>query len=209
MNDKKCPVCESDQLVQIEESVPLTAGDFVRDMVMHATECQSCGCSFYTSDQERFNKRQRLAFRKQVEGLLPGEQIRAIRQRHNLTQKQAAEIFGGGPVAFAKYEADDVAQSQAMDRLIRVFDQLPAARDMLSGRAARRPQAELFIEHHLAVAYHLERVIPFVGIRRRLNAEDVVRERLGRGLRHAGNEPEKAFSVEWQAFDNPAGEWRH
>lgn len=131
MNDKKCPVCDSEKLIQIEEKVPLRAGDVEREMIMQATECASCGCSFHTPEQERFNKRQRLAFRKLAEGLLTGEQIRAIRQRYNLTQKQAAEIFGGGPVAFAKYEADDVAQSQAMDRLIRVFAQVPAARAML------------------------------------------------------------------------------
>lgn len=141
MNDKKCPVCESEQLIHIEENVPLKAGDFEREMAMQATECQSCGCSFYTPEQERFNKRQRLAFRKHAEGLLTGEEIRAIRQRHGLTQKQAAEIFGGGPVAFAKYEADDVAQSQAMDRLIRVFDQLPVARAMLLGDAVPTSRA--------------------------------------------------------------------
>lgn len=141
MNDKKCPVCESEQVVQLEENVPLKAGDVEREMVMLATECQSCGCSFYTPEQERFNKRQRLAFRKQVEGLLTGDEIKAIRQRHGLTQKQAAEIFGGGPVAFAKYEADDVAQSQAMDRLIRLFDQLPAARTMLVGEVAPASRA--------------------------------------------------------------------
>jgi len=141
MNDKKCPVCESEQVIQLEENVPLKAGDVEREMVMLTTECQSCGCSFYTQEQERFNKRQRLAFRKHAEGLLTGEQIRTIRQRHGLTQKQAAEIFGGGPVAFAKYEADDVAQSQAMDRLIRVFDQLPVARAMLLGDAVPTSRA--------------------------------------------------------------------
>lgn len=144
MNDKKCPVCESEQVVQLEENVPLKAGDVEREMVMLATECQSCGCSFYTAEQERFNKRQRLAFRKHAEGLLTGEQIRTIRQRHGLTQKQAAEIFGGGPVAFAKYEADDVAQSQAMDRLIRLFDQLPAARTMLVGDAVPTSRANSY-----------------------------------------------------------------
>jgi|SRR5690554_4636484 len=207
MNDKKCIVCESEQLTQIEENVPLKAGDVEREMAMHATQCQSCGCSFYTPEQERFNKRQRLAFRKQVEGLLLGEQIKDLRQRHGLTQKQAAEIFGGGPVAFAKYEADDVAQSQAMDRLIRVFDQIPAARDMLLGRAAPRPQAKLLIENHLSVYYHLERLSPFVGSRRQLNAEDLVRELLERGLRHAGSEPSRVLPVEWKASDKPA--WRH
>lgn len=209
MNDKKCPVCESETLIQIEENVPLKAGDVQREMIMHATECASCGCSFYTPEQERFNKRQRLAFRKLVEGLLTGEQIRAIRQRHGLTQKQAAGIFGGGPVAFAKYEADDVAQSQAMDRLIRVFDQVPAARAVLMRDVSPAPQVQLLIEDHLAVRYHIERALALVGRRRPLNAEKEVRERLLQVLSHPDGEPEAEYPVEWRATGQPASEWRH
>lgn len=209
MNDKKCPVCESDQLVQIEENVPLTAGDFVREMVMHATECQSCGCSFYTSDQERFNKRQRLAFRKQVEGLLPGEQIRAIRQRHNLTQKQAAEIFGGGPVAFAKYEADDVAQSQAMDRLIRVFDEIPDVRSRLMGRAVVQARAELLIEDHMAVFYRALSIDVLTQTRRILNAEHIVRNLVTGDDHTVDVEPVEVLPVEWRTFRSQASGRRH
>ena len=209
MNDKKCPVCESEQLIQIEEKVPLKAGDVEREMVMHAIECASCGCSFHTPEQERFNKRQRLAFRKHVEGLLPGEQIKAIRQRHGLTQKQAAEIFGGGPVAFAKYEADDVAQSQAMDRLIRVFDEVPAARFMLMGEVVPAPQVQLLIENQLAVGYHIEGMLALTAVRRRLNAEEDVRERLVQMLTHTDGKPEVEYQVEWQAAGKPASEWRH
>jgi HTH-type transcriptional regulator/antitoxin MqsA len=37
-----------------------------------------------------------------------------------MTQGQAAKLFGGGPVAFTKYENDDVMQSEAMDTLLRL-----------------------------------------------------------------------------------------
>jgi HTH-type transcriptional regulator / antitoxin MqsA len=37
-----------------------------------------------------------------------------------MTQGQAARLFGGGPVAFSKYENDDVAQSESMDNLLRL-----------------------------------------------------------------------------------------
>jgi HTH-type transcriptional regulator/antitoxin MqsA len=35
-------------------------------------------------------------------------------------------LFGGDPVAFSKYEADDVTQSDAMDKLLRVVSFVPA-----------------------------------------------------------------------------------
>jgi HTH-type transcriptional regulator/antitoxin MqsA len=68
----------------------------------------------------RANKRAVMAFRKQVDGLLSGADIAALRERYKLNQKQAARLFGGGPVAFSKYENDDVAHSEAMDKLLRL-----------------------------------------------------------------------------------------
>jgi transcriptional regulator with XRE-family HTH domain len=44
----------------------------------------------------------------------------ALRKRYGLNQQQAARLFGGGPVAFSKYENDDVAHSEAMDKLLRL-----------------------------------------------------------------------------------------
>ncbi|MBV8380905.1 MAG: type II toxin-antitoxin system MqsA family antitoxin [Paucibacter sp.] len=51
---------------------------------------------------------------------ITGDEIRAIRRQYSINQAQAAAIFGGGPVAFSKYENDDVAHSAAMDKLLRL-----------------------------------------------------------------------------------------
>ena len=123
-----CGVCGEPALRTREENSTLTAGDISRVVLVRFTECEVCGSISYDDDQERFNRRQRLAFRKQAEGLLTGKEIQALRSRRGLTQKNAAALFGGGPVAFAKYEADEVCQSQAMDRLLRAYDQVPQLR---------------------------------------------------------------------------------
>ena len=68
-----------------------------------------------------------MAFRKRVDGLLTGAEITALRKQYNLTQGQAARLFGGGPVAFSKYENDDVAQSESMDNLLRLVRRSPEA----------------------------------------------------------------------------------
>ena len=86
--------------------------------------CDTCGSEYADADLSRKNKRSMLAFRKSVEGLLTGQEILALRRRYGINQRQAALIFGGGPVAFSKYENDDVAHSEAMDKLLRL-----AARD--------------------------------------------------------------------------------
>ncbi|MCW8354879.1 type II toxin-antitoxin system MqsA family antitoxin, partial [Marinomonas pontica] len=48
-----------------------------------------------------------------------------LRKTWGLSQEQAAKVFGGGPVAFSKYEKDDVMQSDSMDRLLRMAEAFP------------------------------------------------------------------------------------
>src|SRR5204863_5117756 len=44
--------------------------------------------------------------------------IRAIREACGLSQREAAQVFGGGPKAFEKYEAGEVAPNSPMTRLL-------------------------------------------------------------------------------------------
>lgn len=83
-------------------------------------QCDACGSDFAGATEAKLNKRALMAYRKQVDGLLTGEEIVALRKQYKMTQGQAAKLFGGGPVAFSKYENDDVAQSEAMDTLLRL-----------------------------------------------------------------------------------------
>ena len=87
---------------------------------MHYKTCNVCGCDFAGGDESRLNKRAMLAFRKSVDGLLTGAEICALRERYEINQKQASRLFGGGPVAFSKYENDDVAHSESIDKLLRL-----------------------------------------------------------------------------------------
>jgi len=87
---------------------------------MHYKTCDACGSDFAEIDESRLNKRAVLAFRKSIDGLLTGTEICALRDRYEINQKQASRLFGGGPVAFSKYENDDVAHSESMDKLLRL-----------------------------------------------------------------------------------------
>ena len=87
---------------------------------MHYKTCNVCRSDFAGGDESRLNKRAMLAFRKSVDGLLTGAEICALRERYEINQKQASRLFGGGPVAFSKYENDDVAHSESMDKLLRL-----------------------------------------------------------------------------------------
>jgi len=87
---------------------------------LHYQLCDTCTSDYAGAAENKLNKREVMAFRKQVDGLLTGEEITALRKQYKLTQAKAAKLFGGGPVAFSKYENEDVAQSEAMDTLLRL-----------------------------------------------------------------------------------------
>ena len=115
-----CPLCgEGHVTEQMQEAETEYKGHKVM-LPLHYKLCDHCLSDFAGAEESRRNRRILLAFRKQVDGLLTGTEITALRKQYGLTQAQAARLFGGGPVAFSKYENDDVAQSEAMDTLLRL-----------------------------------------------------------------------------------------
>lgn len=82
--------------------------------------CDACGTLLQTPEIVRENSRNKQRAINQHEGMLTGAQIQAMREQFGLTQKVAAQLFGGGPTAFAKYEADEISHNLSMDRLLRL-----------------------------------------------------------------------------------------
>ena len=60
-------------------------------------------------------------------GFLTDEEIKGIRKKLGLTQRQMAETLGVGEKNFARYENLSVRQSRAMDNLLRILDTYPEA----------------------------------------------------------------------------------
>ncbi|MGD9859938.1 MAG: type II TA system antitoxin MqsA family protein [Marinobacterium sp.] len=134
-----CPICGEGSLTPQVEMVPVEYRGVSRQIVSHISICDCCGSEQAGSAELRANKRAMVAFKKEVDGLLTGSQVRALRERLGISQSEAAKIFGGGPVAFSKYESDDVSQSEAMDKLLRITDALPEAFAILAAEAGVSP----------------------------------------------------------------------
>lgn len=130
-----CPLCEVGYLHDHHEKTEMAYSGQKSMLDSCYSVCNACGAEQVTAEQARFNKRTMNAFKKTVDGLLTGKQVRGVRERLGLTQAQAAQIFGGGPVAFSKYESDDVAQSEAMDKLLRLAADVPDAFSYLAQKA--------------------------------------------------------------------------
>lgn len=135
-SQKICPICDEGTLstTSHKQGVSYKSNVQLLDGFMHS-ECSNCGAVITDSEQARNNKRIVIAYQKRIEGLLTGLEVRSVRKKLNLTQAEASKIFGGGPVAFSKYESDDVTQSEAMDKLIRLTSEVGGAMDYLSRTA--------------------------------------------------------------------------
>lgn len=126
-NQEICPICEEGVL---ELAPPYTDtfeyhGEPLVVSGLESYVCPLCGADPIFTDQIKRNERRILEAKRQADGLLTGEEIRRIREGLRLTQRQAAEVFGGGAKAFTKYESGVVMQSAAMDSLLRLIDRYP------------------------------------------------------------------------------------
>jgi len=149
MKQSVCPICEEGRLIAIEDMDDAEYRGVTRCLPLHYSECDACGSETATPEQTRHNKRAMIAFKKEVDGLLTGQEIVVLRKRLGLTQAQAAKLFGGGPVAFSKYEKDDVTQSESMDKLLRMADKIPAVMPTLANEVG---------EHQLLVRINESRI---------------------------------------------------
>lgn len=141
-----CPICGEGMLSEIRTTRDLVYQAQTGSVPFVYSVCDACGSEQGTPEQTRSNKRTFLAFQKQVDGLLTGKAVAQLLDGWEITQVQAARIFGGGAVAFSKYKHDDVKQSEAMDKLLRVAAAVPEAFAWLvqySGEPAEREVASL------------------------------------------------------------------
>lgn len=125
--DKLCPICGEGELRAEVGKNEVKHKDCVGMIDTHYSVCSFCESVQANGAQMRQNKRLMTAFKKQSEGLLTGGEVLEIRTKLGLKQSDAATIFGGGPVAFSKYENDEVMQSDSMDRLLRLAYEVPEA----------------------------------------------------------------------------------
>lgn len=137
-----CPICGEGLLEPRAGKHHVEYEGVARDIDLLYSVCTGCGSEQGDATQIRENKRAMTRFKKEVDGLLAGSEIRALREQLGINQVEAAKIFGGGPVAFSKYEADDITQSEGMDKLLRVALAVPDAFDYLRFEAGLSARCE-------------------------------------------------------------------
>ena len=77
-----------------------------------------------------------VAIYRRKHGLLSADEIRALRERFNLTQAEFARLLRLGANTLSRWEAGRNAQTEAMDTLLRLIRDLPGSIDYLRDHAA-------------------------------------------------------------------------
>lgn len=115
-----CNLCGSVSVSthQENETIKYKSG-FITPLLPYSV-CDDCGYEFVSTEQIKAGDALIREAKKDYDGLYASEEIKAAREELGLSQAEAAELFGGGRNAFSKYERGEVAQSVAMDRLIKL-----------------------------------------------------------------------------------------
>jgi HTH-type transcriptional regulator / antitoxin MqsA len=98
--------------------------------------CANSGESIHTGVDMAVSDAALKSLKIKVEKLLTPEEIKRIRQKLGLTQREAGEVIGGGPNAFQKYESGDVLLSKGMSNFLRVLEKHPEEVRELKEQAA-------------------------------------------------------------------------
>ena len=106
----------------------------VRD-VQHL-RCPKCREQVLTNTQARRFEQDAIGRYRRKYGLLSGDEIRAIREHHRLTQGELARLLRLGPNTISRWEAGRNVQTAALDVLLRLIRDLPGSLDYLREHAA-------------------------------------------------------------------------
>jgi HTH-type transcriptional regulator/antitoxin MqsA len=93
--------------------------------------CPRCNEGIITGKDMKLSDKALNELKIQHEGLLSSKEIRRIRKRLNLTQKDAGTIIGGGPRAFQKYESGELLPSRAVVSALKLLDANPKGLELL------------------------------------------------------------------------------
>jgi HTH-type transcriptional regulator/antitoxin MqsA len=148
-----CPVCEQGHLTaEVYVGEVQHNGSQLSVSGMERCRCDTCGADPVLVDQIKRNQIRIADARRACDGLLSADEIRHVRELMNISQAQAALILGGGANAFSKYERGEVAQSVAMDRLLRLVRDIPGAIHLLASYAGLSISAVLGSNEYIEVS---------------------------------------------------------
>ena len=126
MSDRQCGSCGAGGMVRAVRDVSRDfRGQTVTIAAVDGWHCQTCGEVEFASKAEA--KRFFAKAQKEQQAIIQSEaeRVRLWRKRLGLTQKRAADLFGGGVNAFSEYERGKTQPSKSTVLLLKLLDKHP------------------------------------------------------------------------------------
>ncbi len=122
---KRCPVCRGGSLERKSMVQRFVYKGRKFKYEQPGLYCQSCGEAVLDNSDMEAVEPLLFDFRAKVDGYLSTGEVRRIRRKLKLTQKEAGELFGGGHNAFSRYESGLSRHPKSTDALLRLLDRRP------------------------------------------------------------------------------------
>lgn len=134
--DDACPACGTPMTDATGAlKLPINGEDVEVAEASHLS-CPQCGEIVLRRDHARRLRQAALARYRAIHKLLSGDEIRAIRERHELTQAQIANLLRLGANTLSRWESGRKVQTAAMDVLLRLIRDVPGTLPYLRQKAA-------------------------------------------------------------------------
>jgi putative zinc finger/helix-turn-helix YgiT family protein len=131
-----CPACASHLLEKRSTlRLPINGEEIAVPSALHLN-CPKCGEILLRFQDAKRLHEDAIAIYRKKHGLLSADDIRAIRERFNLTQANLATLLRLGANTVSRWESGRNVQTAAMDMLLRLIRDLPGSLDYLRERAA-------------------------------------------------------------------------
>jgi len=125
MMSKMCAVCGKGEVSREVRRMTYEYKGVSVEVDQPGEWCAACGEGFLSPEDMSATRRELHDAIAKGKCMLSSDDIRRIRRKLGLTQKQAATLFGGGPNAFSRYERGETIQPKALDALLRLLDRHP------------------------------------------------------------------------------------
>ena len=131
-----CPSCGTPMIEKRATlRLPVNGEEIAVPAAAHLS-CPRCGEILLRYQDSRRLGEDAIAIYRKKHGLLSADEIRAIRERFDLTQADLARLLRLGANTVSRWESGRNVQSAAMDMLLRLIRDVPGSIPYLRDRAA-------------------------------------------------------------------------
>ena len=125
MKKNICPVCGDKALKHEIKNVPYTYKGHTFYINQPAEWCSGCGEGIISAEDDKAVLADIQAEKAKIDELLPPNEIKQIRKKLHLNQKEASALFGGGVNAFNRYEKGINAIPRPLSLLLTLLKKHP------------------------------------------------------------------------------------